>query len=227
MIPQKAAIYHFSNTTGKRPIIYEKELEALKAFAETKGFEVSEVFFDTSLERRKRKEFDRFLASADKFDVLVTKDFYHISKNTCKCLKDMKELRNRGVRICSVENGTFALEDPPLDRPLRDATYVCANQYPDDMHNILTVQNEILDLYIRKKTNWILVDQYSDVSTHNLDVEQTQLPELIMNRNKYDILLVHDLNSIHWRTAKFCKKREALGLDILSLQDGFLKYRTA
>lgn len=73
MNPQKAAIYHFSDTSGKRPIIYEKEIDALKAFAERQGLEVSEVFFDTSLERGKRKEFDRFLASSDSFDALVTK----------------------------------------------------------------------------------------------------------------------------------------------------------
>lgn len=227
MNPQKAAIYHFSDTSGKRPRIYEKEIDALKVFAERQGLEVSEVFFDTSLERGKRKEFDRFLASSGSFDALVTKDFYHICKNTCKCMKDMSELRDKGVSVYSVENGIFTFETPPLNRPLRAVSYVCAHQYPDDMHNILTVQNEILDLYVRKKTQWTLVDQYTDVSTHNVDGEQIQLPELIMNRDQYDILLVHDLNSIHWRTSKFCKVRKALSLDILSLKDGFLKYRIA
>ena len=56
------------------------------------------------------------------------------------------------------------------------------------------------------------------------DGEQIQLMELIKNKDNYDLLLVHNLNDVHWRTANFCKVREQLHLDIYSLQEGFLKY---
>ena len=57
------------------------------------------------------------------------------------------------------------------------------------------------------------------------DGEQIHLQELIQNKDKYDLLLVHNLNDVHWRTSNFCKVREQLHLDIYSLQEGFLKYR--
>jgi hypothetical protein len=81
-----------------------------------------------------------------------------------------------------------------------------------------------LFLQIRKQIG-LLLDQYYDESLRQKDCEQIQMKELIANRDKYDLLLVHNLNDVHWRTANFCKIREQLQLDIYSLQEGFLKYR--
>ena len=55
-----------------------------------------------------------------------------------------------------------------------------------------------------------------------LDFGENKPQEL---RDKYDILLVHNLNDIHWRTANFFRIREQLHMDIYSLQEGLLKYR--
>ena len=74
------------------------------------------------------------------------------------------------------------------------------------------------------KTNWTVVDQYFDESERQKDGEQTELMRFLQNKDKYDLLLVHNLNDIHWRTANFCKIREQHQLDIYSLQEGFLKY---
>ena len=87
------------------------------------------------------------------------------------------------------------------------------------------VNNDILKLFANKKTRWTVIDQYFDYSEHQNDGEQKQLMELIKNKDKYDLLLVHNLNDVHWRTANFCEIREQLQLDIYSLQEGFLKYR--
>ena len=38
------------------------------------------------------------------------------------------------------------------------------------------------------------------------------------------MVLCKDLNTIHWRTAKFCKRRNELQLDIYSMKEGYLKY---
>ena len=93
-----------------------------------------------------------------------------------------------------------------------------------EKREIIPVQNDILTLYARKKTNWTVVDQYFDESEHQNSGEQKQLMNLLENRNKYNLLLIHNLNDIHWRTANFCKIREQLKIDIYSLQEGFLKY---
>ena len=222
---RKAAIYHFTNESKQRPKIYRDQLEALREYATSVGLDVADIYCDMSLKRSERTEFDRFLENSDQYDALVTKDFYHIAKNTGKCLSVMQQLRDNGLQIYSIENGIFTWEDAPFDKPLRVATYTCHFGTSNEMKEVIPVSNEIFTLFTSKKTNWTVLDQYSDESLHQKDCEQIQMKELIANRDRYDLLLVHNLNDVHWRTANFCKIREQLQLDIYSLQEGFLKYR--
>ena len=219
-----AAIYHFTDGSEKRPIVNQKQLNMLEQFAISQGFSVGEIYCDKSLLKCEQSEFDRFMADIDKYDVLVTKDFYHISKNTMKCMSVMKNLRDKGIQIHSIENGSFSWEEAPFNKPLRVATYCCRFGTPNEMKQIIPVHNDILKLFADKKTQWTVIDQYFDESERQNDGEQIQLMELINNKDKYDLLLVHNLNDVHWRTATFCKVREQLHLDIYSLQEGFLKY---
>lgn len=222
---RKAAIYHFTNESKKRPKIYRDQLEALKAYATSVGLDVADIYCDMSLKRSERSEFDRLLENSDQYDALVTKDFYHIAKNTGKCLSVMQQLRENGLEIYSIENGIFTSEDAPFDKPLRVATYTCHFGTPNEMKEVIPVRNDIFTLFTIKKTSWNVIDQYYDESLRQKDSEQIQMKELIANSDKYDLLLVHNLNDVHWRTANFCKIREQLQLDIYSLQEGFLKYR--
>lgn len=219
-----AAIYHFTDGSEKRPKIYKDQLNRIEEFAISLGFTVTEIFCDKSLLRSEHTEFDRFLSCCEQFDVLITKDFYHLSKNTMKCMSVMQDLKKKGIQIYTLENGFFSWEDAPFDKPLRIATYCCRFGTVNEMREIIPVQNDILTLFTNKKTNWTVIDQYFDQSEHQNDGEQTQLMELLKNKGKYDLLFVHNLNNIHWRTANFCKIREQLHLDIYSLQEGFLKY---
>ena len=100
---RKAAIYHFTNESKQRPKIYRDQLEALKAYAESVGLDAADIYCDMSLKRSERTEFDRFLANSDQYDALVTKDFYHIAKNTGKCLGVMQQLRDNGLEIYSIQ----------------------------------------------------------------------------------------------------------------------------
>ena len=219
-----AAIYHFTDGSEKRPIVNQKQLNMLEQFAISQGFSVGEIYCDKSLLKCEQSEFDRFMADIDRYDVLITKDFYHISKNTMKCMSVMKNLRDKGIQIHSIENGSFSWEEAPFDKPLRVATYCCRFGTPNEMKQIIPVHNDILKLFADKKTQWTVIDQYFDESERQNDGEQIQLMELIKNKDNYDLLLVHNLNDVHWRTANFCKVREQLHLDIYSLQEGFLKY---
>ena len=137
----------------------------------------------------------------------------------------MQDLRKKGLRIYTPTNGIFIWEDSPLKDHLRVATYTCHFGSADEMKAVIPVKNDILRLFIDKETSWILTDQYFDKSLRQRDGEQVQLMKLLDNKDKYDLLLVHDLNDVHWRTANFCKIRELLGKDIYSLKEGFLKYR--
>jgi superfamily II DNA or RNA helicase len=88
-----------------------------------------------------------------------------------------------------------------------------------------TNQYDIYSLFVKKKTNWAMGTHYADICVMQNDKEQEELREMIKRKDEFDIIIVNNLNDIHWRTSKFCKIREALGKDIYSLQDGYLKYK--
>lgn len=225
MNSKKAAIYHFTNMSSKRPSIYQKQLALLEQYALSHNFSVEEIFCDKSLQRNSRTEFDRFLAEKNRFDVLIVKDFYHISKTTQMCIHTMKQLLDSHVMVHSLENGIFAPEEAPFYKPLKVALYNSAFQSQNEGLRLFSVHNDILRLFCRAKTNWIIMDSYFDVCTQERTKSLIQLVDLINHRDLYDLVVVHNLNDIHWRTTGFCSVREQLQLDIYSLQDGFFKYQ--
>lgn len=222
---KKAAIYHFTNESAKRPKIYKDQLKTLEKYAASLGFKVEAIYCDKSLKVCEREEFKKLLSEIDSFDALITKDFYHISKNTMQCINIMNSMRSTGVFIHTIDNGCFVFEKEPFNDPLRVVTYNCRFGTETEMHHIIPLQNDILRLFVEKKTQWSIINQYFDESENQNNGEQVSLDKIIKNKDKYDLLLVHNLNDIHWRTSNFCKIREALGMDIYSLQNGFLKYR--
>ena len=219
------AIYHFTDKSKKRPVVCEKQIKELKAFAVSIGVDVQEVYLDKTLVVNEQKEFERLLNECEKYEALVTKDFYHISKNTMACMNLMKEFRDNGVTIYSIENGTFSFEEVPVDKLLRVVSYTHADANIRNVNNLVSVQNDIYSLFVKKKTNWTMGTHFSDICKLQNDKEQVKLREMIKRKDEFDIVIVNNLNDIHWRTSKFCKIREALGKDIYSLQDGYLKYR--
>lgn len=221
---EKAAIYHFTDKSTHRPKIYRDQLISLNEFAVSAGFEVVDVYIDKSLKRHERSEFDRFLSCCDQYDALITKDLYHISKNTGKCMSIMKNLWDKGMRVYTLENGTFFWEKAPFSEALRAVTYTCHFGQTAEFKEVVSVRNDVSRLFIKRKTEWFLEDQYYDESLRQRDNEQVQLMDLLDKADCYDILVVHNLNDIHWRTANFCKIREHLRMGIYSLQEGFLPF---
>lgn len=220
----KAAIYHFTNSSNKRPSINQKQLNNLNDYAMSLGCDDVEIFCDKSHLICERSEFNKMLSSIKQFDLLITKDFFHINKNTSMCMNIVKQLKDIGIHIYTLENGKFTWIEAPFDQPLKIATYCCRFGTINEMKQIIAVNNDVLKMYATKKTEWTVIDQYFDESQYQNDGEQPELKKLIQNKDRYDLLLVHNFNDIHWRTANFCKVRKQLHLDIYSLQEGFLKY---
>lgn len=218
------AIYHFTDRSDKRPVVCEKQIEELRKFAESLNIEVEEVYLDKSLLVEEQVEFERFMSECEQYSALITKDFYHISKNTRACMSLLKILRDKGVTTYSIENGSFSFGETPFDKPLRVATYTHSKPNVRDAENHISVQQDIYSLFVKRKTSWTLVEQYSDICSLQNDNEQIALRQLLSKKNSFDILLVTNLCDMHWRTARFCKLRELLGKDIYSLQDGLLEY---
>lgn len=224
----EAAIYHFTDGAERRPIVYQKDLLQLEEFARKQGYTATEVFLDKTLRKSHQTEFARFIGDADRFEALITKDFYHISKNTGRCFDILKEFADKGLTIRTMKDGSFQLEEPPMDKPLRVATYTCFFRKPETRERDIQLQNDIFRCFVERKTLWTVIDQYTDISLKQRDGEQEEMRLMVQHRDRYDLILTTKLVDIHWRTANFCKTRNELGKDIYALQDGFLPYeRTA
>lgn len=225
MKEKNALLYHFSTSKMARPKIFEEVLHQLETYADSLGYTVKDTFCDMSNRRCDRTKFDYFLYTADQYDALFVQDFHHISKNTMKCMSIVKDLRLKGIKTYTLFDGCIEFEEAPFNKHLKIATYNCRFGSIDTIRDIMSVSNDVLTLFASKNTNWDIVDQYFDESENQNDGEQPDLQRLIENKDNYDLILVHNLNDIHWRTANFIKVREALHLDIYSLQEGFLEYR--
>ena len=85
-----------------------------------------------------------------------------------------------------------------------------------------------LNLYIINDSNsFSSYNQYVvDEANSQSDSVQTEIFKVIENakQGKYDLLLIKDFNTFHWRTAKFCHRRNELQLPIYSLKEGYLLY---
>ncbi len=220
----KAAVYHFTDKSTTRPIIYQKTLQQLKDYSSFLGYPDTDVFCDYDLHRTKQPEFKRLLECAQNYEAIISKDFYHLSRSTMTCMSIMKELRDKGVCIYTMENGSFVFEKEPLDRPLRVVSYLVYADESKRSEEIISLQNEIFRLFVKEETSWTLIDQYYDITKLQNVGEQPNLQKLIAVKGKYDLVLTHNLNDINRRTAAFCKARELLQMDIYSLQDGYLRY---
>ena len=221
---KRAAIYHFTDNSTLRPKTYRDQLKSLEDFAISVGFEVADIYCDLSLKRHERIEFDRFLSEYAQYDALITKDLYHISKNTGKCMSILKNLWDKDLQVYTLENGTFFREKTPFSEALRVVTYTCHFGPTAEFKEVVSVRNDVSRLFIKKKTEWFLEDQYYDECLRQRNDEQVQLMDLLDNAYCYDLLVVHNLNDIHWRTASFCKIRGLLRMGIYSLQEGFLPF---
>lgn len=227
----KVAIYHFTDGSEKRPIVNEKQMIALREFASHYGTVVKE-YLDKSLKKGEQEEKKKLFQEIGKYNRLITKDFYHIAKNTGTCIGIMQKFFSIGVKIYSMEDGSFTFTETPFDQELNIAVY--HSKYADNAPsaegrkrgNSITVQTqiEIIKLFVKTKTRWKIIDVYVDETEGQSDDKQKNLLQLIENKNKYDLVLCKDFNRIHWRTAKFCERRNKMGLDIYSLKEGYLKY---
>lgn len=228
---KKVAIYHFTNKSENRPIVNEKKMIALREFACAYGV-VEKEYLDRSLKKCEQVEKRKLVREIDKYNVLVTNDFYHLSKNTGACIALMKEFLDKGIEIYSMEDGCFTFVDVPFDKKYKIAIYHSkyvegtVSTTKQKRGNSITMQTQIdiLELFVRTKTKWEIVDVYVDEAQGQSDSKQSNLLKLITNKDKYDLVLCKDFNIIHWRTAKFCKRRNEMQLDIYSLKEGYLKY---
>lgn len=212
----KAAVYHFTDGSQIRPVVYQKELERLKAFAHNAGYDEVEVFVDKTLRKCDQIQLEQLMENVQAYKALILKDFYHLRKNTGICMSELVRLSKSGIQIHTLEDGGFCFTEPPLKQKRNIAVYYCGLEITG---HSLDLQYEIMDLFIKEKTDWNLLHRYADFGGNKVDGNQKELQQLIRDKDQYDIVLVRSFGDIHWRTSKFCKIRHLVQKGIYSMHD--------
>ncbi len=220
-----AAIYHYSQGHNLHPGVTSNRIQMIKDYALNSGYDVIQVYHDFSRLRSEQDNLNLFLTECNKYDALFVQDLNQLSRTTTKSVSIITQLVNKGLRVYTLNNGKFGITDDVLQAPLKVATYYNCSISKGDSKPVIDVNNEILKLFTSKKTNWTIIDQYSDKSERQNIGEQPNLVNLINNRQKYNLLLVHNVNDLHERTSTFAHIRDDLAIDIYSLSEGLIPYR--
>ena len=93
----KAAVYHFTDGSQIRPVIYQKELERLKEFAHNAGYDEVDVFVDKTLRKCNQVQLEQLMENVCEYKALILKDFYHLRKNTGICISELVRLGKAGI----------------------------------------------------------------------------------------------------------------------------------
>lgn len=216
----KTAVYHFTNSDG---IKYQKLIDEFNDFAQANNLTISEFYIDKSGLVYQQCEFDRFLSTCEQFDALIVKDFYHLCRNTMKCLSIVKELHDKGIKVYTIKDGIIDFGNVDFSKTLKVATYSRHWRASIMQKPFLPLKNDILNLFVNKETNWSIADQYCDDSKNEKDETQLQLASLLENKDKYDLIVVNTLHEINFKTSRFIKILYELNLDVYSLQEGLIR----
>ena len=216
---KRAAIYHFTDESKKRPSIYKKVLTELQEYAENCKFEVLCTYCDLSLKKAEHKEFEKFYKEKENYEVLIAKDFYHLNKNTGACFDLLQQLSKANIETITIEDGSFIFIDTPYEERLNVAIYYNELVSSDRSSNL---QIRIFKMFVECKTNWCIVDTFIEDKQENYG--QKELEKLIKNKNRYDMVITRTMNHINSRTSRFCKIRNELECDIFSFREGYVKY---
>ena len=221
---KKVCIYHFTNAENlRRPIVNEKQMAILNEFASQYG-NIKQVYLDGTLKQCNQDKKKQMIKEIANYDILIMKDFYHLARNTGVCIELLQEFALQGIEVITMEDGSFSFQfqDAPFDKKLKICVY--HSKYKEDGDRTIETQINIFKTFVSHKTNWEIIDIFIDEANSQSDSVQTEIFKVIENKKKYDLLLIKDFNAFHWRTAKFCHRRNELGLPIYSLKEGYLPY---
>lgn len=221
LLDKKVCIYHFSNS-NKRPIVNQKQMDLLQDFAASMG-EVEKIYLDFTLKQSEQIQRQQMIEEISAYDILVMKDFYHLARNTGVCIELLQEFALQGIEVITMEDRSFSFQNAPFDKKLKVCVY--HSKYKEDVDRTIETQINIFKTFVRHKTNWEIVNIFIDEANSQSDSVQTEIFKVIKNKEKYDLLLLKDFNSLHWRTSKFCHRRNELQLPIYSLKEGYLPFQ--
>ena len=72
MNERRAAIYHFTDGGKIRPIVYQKEIDRIKKFANDIGYPDAKVYLDKSLKKKEQIQLQELLQDISNYQAIIT-----------------------------------------------------------------------------------------------------------------------------------------------------------
>lgn len=208
---------------------------------------IEKEYLDKTLILCKQFEKQKMFKEIGNYDILVIWSFNQMAQNVNVILSQLMEIQSKGVAVYSLKDGYFhfnmnnnrlnhltkqdhfIIANAPFEQKLKVALYhsICHNQtkYGRKVEPPIKMQTQIdvFNLFIKTKTNWEVIDIYKDETEWQSDKTQLAMKEMLENHEKYDLIVCQKLCCIHQKTSKFLKRAKAMGCDIYSLKEGYLK----
>lgn len=214
---KRIAIYHFTNAAEKRPSVGVNDIDRLYQYASQHScWEVVHLYLDSTLRKFEQKELQRLLENLGKYDIILVKSFYHISKKISSFWTIVMELKRNGVNIVSMQEGQlFCVScDDLLEKQLKVVVYDKARTDLEKVTQQLNLKR--MEVFVKYKAkSWNIVKVYADRN------DQTEiLNQLIEESKEYDLILVDTLGKIHENTANFFKFKKQINCYLFSMREG-------
>ena len=215
---QRTVVYHFTDGSEKRPCIVEKDIDSIYKYLDShKNWNPVALYLDKTLVKTNQMQYQQLRKQSDRYDILLTKDFYHIQTKTVTFWKHIQQLLSERIHIHSVSDGNLDyFYDPQwLLKDLKVAIYYRSSEAA----GAIDLRAETLNMFVTMKTQWNVKKVYADQRTKYSD-KQPELESLLLEASQYDLILVDSFVSIHFRTAKLMKTKKKLNKPIYSMKEG-------
>lgn len=214
----RVAVYHYTNGSTVRGHIVEKEVDRLYEFVSShSGWRLQGLYLDFTLVKTKQVQYEKMRENTDNYDVILTKDFSHIQLKTGTFWAQVIQILYGNVKIETLLDGSVEdfYDTSWFGKTLGVAIYY--SSVHNETENKLRIN--VLKTFVSLKTLWSIKGLYIDCKEKYTD-NQPELEHLLADAENYDLILVDDFGSIHFRTAKFVKIRKRLGKPIFSIKEG-------
>lgn len=214
----KVAVYHFTDGSTIRPRVVEQAIDELYECASSHNdWKLYALYLDRTLVKTEQTEYEKMKMDAERFDIIMVKDFYHIRTKTSTFWNHAIQFLKKGISIYSLLDGNLdSFYDVSWqEKDLEVAAYYrCMEETRE--HNL---RIDSIKIYAELKTNWKIKRIYVD-SMEKYSDKQPELERLVTEISKYDLIMVDSFGSIHFRTAKFMKIKKQIGKPIFSIKEG-------
>lgn len=214
----RVAVYHNTGTKTSRVGIVEWDVDQLYDFISKHiQWKCQGLYLDFGLTKSKQPQYVAVQNDMQLYDILLAKSCFHIQAKTSTFWSHVMQFHNHNIRLETLVDGRIILRRPHID--FSEDYKVAIYHKQSDRKNGKCLRVEVLESFVTLKTCWSVEEIYID-QDDRYGNKQPELERLISEAARYDLIVVDDFATIHFRTIKFMKFAKVLQKPIFSIKEG-------